>query len=142
MVSFVLANANGLHETQMFPDKPRRFLQHLLNANADFAFITETHFTPNSNPWKLIHGAIFSSFNRKQRGCALIPTRKGVTFSNTCTNPDGRWIVATVHANHFPPLCLCGIYAPNSGQDKFIHHVLSTVASNTTVLLGDFNFVS
>jgi len=26
----------------MFPDKPRRFLQHLLNANADFASITET----------------------------------------------------------------------------------------------------
>jgi len=46
MASFVLANANGLHETQLFPDKPRRFFQHLLNVNADFAFITETHFTP------------------------------------------------------------------------------------------------
>jgi len=53
MPSFVLANANGLHETQMFPDKPRRFLQHILNANADFAFVTETRFTPESNPWKL-----------------------------------------------------------------------------------------
>ena len=142
MASFVLANTNGLHETQMFPDKPRRFLQHLLNANADFAFVTEIHFTPDSNPWKLIHGAIFFSFNHKQRGCALIPTRKGVTFSNTCTDPEGRWIVATVHTNHFPPLRLCGIYAPNSGQYRFIRRVISTVVSDATVLLGDFNFVS
>ena len=120
MVSFMLANANSLHKTQMFPDKPRRFLQHLLNANADFAFVTETHFTLDSNPWKLIHRAVFSSICHKQRGCALIPTKRGVTFSNACTDPEGRWIVATVHANHFPPLCVCGIYAPNLKQDEFI----------------------
>jgi len=142
MASFVLANANGLHETQMFPDKPRRFLQHLLNANADFAFVTETHFTPESNPWKLIHGAVFSSFRHKQRGCALIPIRRGVKFSNTQTDPEGRWIVATMHVNHFPPLRLCGIYAPNSKQDEFIRRVLSSAAADASVLLGDFNFVT
>ena len=117
-------------------------LQHLLNANADFVFVTKTHFTPDSNPWKLIHGAIFSTYAHKQRGCALIPTKKGVSFSNTLIDPEGRWIVATVHSNHFPPLRLCGIYALNTGQDKFIHQVLSTVASDTTILIGDFNFIT
>ena len=120
MVSFMLANANSLHKTQMFPDKPRRFLQHLLNANTDFAFVTKTHFTLDSNPWNLIHGAVFSSIRHKQHGCALIPTRRGVTFSNARTDPEGRWIVATVYANHLPPLHVCGIYAPNSKQDEFI----------------------
>jgi len=142
MASFVLANANGLHETQVFPDKPRCFLQHLLNTNADFAFVTKTHFTLDSNPWKLIHGAVFSSIRHKQRGCALIPTRRGVTFSNACTDLEGRWIVATVHANHFPPLQVCGIYALNSRQDEFIWQVLSTITANALILFGDFNFVS
>ena len=68
MASFVISNANGLHDTQMFPDKPRRFLQHLRNSNPDFAFISETHFLPDLNPWKFVHGAVFSSFTHKQRG--------------------------------------------------------------------------
>jgi len=51
-------------------------------------------------------------------------------------------VVATVHANHFPPLRLCGIYSPNSKQDEFIRRVLSTVAADATVVMGDFNFVS
>jgi len=96
MASFVISNANGLHDTQMFPDKPRRFLQHLRNSNTDFAFISETHFLPDLNPWKFVHGAVFSPFTHKQRGCALIPIGKGVTFSNTHTDPEGRWVVATV----------------------------------------------
>jgi len=120
MVSFVISNANGLHETLKFPDKPQRFLQHILNADADFAFISESHFTADDNPWKLVRGAVFSSFTKKQRGCVLLPIRKGVTFSDIITNPEGRWIVATAHATHFPPLQLCGIYAPNTRQDQFI----------------------
>jgi len=72
MASFVISNANGLHETLKFPDKPRRFLQHILNADADFAFISESHFTADDNPWKLVRGAVFSSFTKKQRGCVLL----------------------------------------------------------------------
>jgi len=72
MALFVIYNANGLYNTQLFPDKLHHFLQHLLNLLADFAFILETHFTPTNNSWALIPNAIFASYMQKQRKCALI----------------------------------------------------------------------
>ena len=115
MVSFVLANANSFHETQMFPDKPQRFLQHFLNANADFAFITATHFTPmEAHSWSYL---LIIQLQAAWLCPHPIPTRMGVTFSNTCTDPNGRWIVATVHANHFPPPSAYVAYMPPT-QDK------------------------
>ena len=86
MASFVVCNANGLHNTQLFPDKSRRFLEHLRNSSADFAFVSETHFTPTDNPWVLVPNAIFTSYKHKQRGCAFVPLRPGVRFSNVCTD--------------------------------------------------------
>jgi len=141
MASFVVCNANGLHNTLLFPDKPRRFLQHLRNSSADFSFVSETHFTPTDNPWALIPNAIFSSYNHKQRGCALVPLRPGVRFTNTRTDDEGRWITTTVHTPYFPPLRVCGIYAPNSGHHEFVKMVLET-ATDCEHIFGDFNFTT
>ena len=138
MALFVVYNANGLHNTQLFPDKPRCFLQHLLNSSADFAFVLETHITPTDNPWALIPNA---SCMQKQRGCALIPLRPGVRFSNPHTNEEGWWITATVHTPHFPPMRMCGVYAPNSGHHEFIKKILR-VAADCELILGDFNFTT
>ena len=47
---FVVANANGLHFTLHFLNKPHQFYQYLLNSGTDFAFVSEIHFTPTNNP--------------------------------------------------------------------------------------------
>jgi len=139
MASFVVCNTNSLHNTQLFPDKPCHFLQYLLNSSADFAFISKTHFTPTDNPWALIPNAIFASYMQKQCECALIPLQPRVHFSNPYTNKEGWWITATVHTPHFPPMRMCGVYAPNSGYHEFIKKILR-VAADCELILGDFNF--
>jgi len=63
----------------------------------------------------------------------------GVCFSNPHTDEEGRWITATVHTPHFPPMRMCGVYAPNSSHHEFIKKILR-VAANCELILGDFNF--
>ena len=74
MASFVICNANGLHNTTNFPDKPRRFFQHLLNSSADFAFVSETHFTSDDDPWALIPHAVFASYHSNSAGVHSYPS--------------------------------------------------------------------
>ena len=78
----------------------------------------------------------------KQRGCALIPLRPGVRFSDVTTDVDGRWIAATINTPHSAPMRVCGTYAPNSRQDEFLHRTLSQVAGSCDLVIGDFNFVT
>jgi len=142
MTSFILANANGIYNTNDFPDKPQRIFQHLLNSTADFAIITETRATASENPWATVHHAHFSSFSTKQRGCAIVPLRKGVTISEVTTDPEGRFIIATVNTSHAPPVTVCGVYAPNDNQASFIEEVLEVIPARCSLITGDFNFVT
>jgi len=142
MISFVLANANGIHATNDFPDKPQRLYQHLLHSTADFAIVTETHATPSVNPWATIPRAHFASYTAKQRGCAIIPLRKGVTFSDVQADQEGRFIIATVHTGHSPPLTVCGVYAPNEEQATFFEDLLQRIPKACNIITGDFNIVS
>ena len=142
MTSFILANANGIHNTNDFPDKPQRIFQHLLNSTADFAIITETHATASENPWATVHHAHFSSFSAKQRGCAIVPLKKGVSISEVTTDPKGRFIIATVNTNHAPPVTVCGVYAPNDNQASFIEEVLEVIPAHCSLITGDFNIVT
>jgi len=142
MTSFILANTNGIHNTNDFPDKPQRIFQHLLNSTADFAIITETHATASENPWATVHHAHFSSFSTKQRGCAIIPLRKGVSISEVTTDPKGRFIIATVNTSHAPPVTVCGVYAPNDKQASFIEEVLEVIPAHCSLITGDFNITT
>jgi len=118
-------------------DKPTRVHQHLINSGADFAIVTETHTTDDTNPWATIPRAHFSSFKRKQRGCAVIPLRKGVAFTDVIADPEGRFILATAHT-----LTFCGAYAPNENQADFIENILEIIPPSCTMLAGDFNIVT
>jgi len=87
-----IIHTNSLHNTQLFSDKPRRFLQHLLNSSANFAFMPSPVFSEKKLAHLSFHFCLqpFSlSLNLYQLSIFLCTTWLCLSLCNT---PAKQWL--------------------------------------------------
>lgn len=134
-------NVKGLNH----PVKRKKVLTHLKHLKTGIAFLQETHLR------RLDHarlkcgwvGQIFhTTFQAKARGVAILMD-KHVTFtpSSSITDPNGRYIIVTGQLYN-TKVMLANIYAPNTEDAQFFHHLfkqLPDLNSHLLIMGGDFN---
>lgn len=143
MAKLLSLNVKGLNSNT----KRRLLLTELKTAGADIVFLQETHFNQEGNfsfARSLYPTAYMASTNRKKSGVAvLVADSCPYQISTSYADPGGRFLILQGSLRG-SPLTLCNIYAPNSGQIRFLNRVLarlSRLPPAALVMGGDFNMI-
>uniref|UniRef100_A0A8C6WHA8 exodeoxyribonuclease III n=1 Tax=Neogobius melanostomus TaxID=47308 RepID=A0A8C6WHA8_9GOBI len=149
MVKFIKViswNVNGISNKV----KRYKILTHLKSLSCDVAMLQETHLN-ESESLKLKQkwvGQVFSApGNGASKGASILISKKlQFTSSDMTIDKDGRYVIISGLLEH-KKVTLANIYAPNSGQIKFLSNLAIVLAqnkykNNPILIGGDFNLVN
>lgn len=119
MVKFLSINAKGLNSAF----KRHALFKETQTTRAEVLFVQETHFIHTKHPHLYFqhYPQIFMANSESKRKGVLIAIYECVNFQHdqTIIDPEGRFLILLCKLDTIP-FTLVNIYAPNSGQVKFL----------------------
>ena len=134
----VLLNVKGVFDTSLHPGKSRAILSLLRSLSPDYAFLTETHISPDLNPYPYLPMSSSPAVSDPWSGVAVIPLSPSAYIHSSSSLSDGRHLNVVLRCPNGSPSSFSLFYAPPARPARlpFFHDTLDPGAD---VILGDWN---